>query len=113
MVRATVVTLGAGLLLAAFGVLLAQQVVEQDVVTGEIVRVDTAANKVVIRTGPAGKVVERTFLFAPKARFFDPDEKVVVQGLRGPAFRPGVRVRFRVEPKGTRIMEFRAVRRKR
>jgi hypothetical protein len=104
----------AGLLLTA-SALVAQQAQVQikpapadELISGEIVRVDPVANKVVIRTGPASKVVEREYIIVPKARFLDEDDRVLADGIRARVMRPGARIRFRAGPRG--ITEFRMVR---
>jgi hypothetical protein len=98
------------LLLAVGGTLAAQRVVERDFVNGEIVRVDPVVHKVVIRTRVGDKVEEREFEVERTARILGHDEKVLVEGLRAPVFRPGARVMFRVGPRGRVITDFRHVR---
>jgi hypothetical protein len=125
--RSIAVAAGVGLLALAGGTLLAQQVQDcaqaprpaqvvtpaadaDDFMQGEIVRIDPVTNKVVVRVGPAGALREREFIFAPNARFFGPDDAVIVEGVRARQFRPGVSVRFRMGPRNTGITEFRMVR---
>jgi hypothetical protein len=83
---------------------------QEDFLRGEIVRVDPVTHKVRIRVGTGVAAEEREFLVAPKARFLGPEEKVLVEGMRHPEFRPGAHVMFRRGPRNTAISEFRIMR---